>query len=96
MIAVDYVGNESQSVNLMSTTLPDDKKTDSNDDEKDPVQIVEKKTPKSNSPIVNKETVQIGNDKLPKTATSTFTYLLVGIVLLSVGGITFFIRRKTV
>ena len=98
IIAVDHVGNESESVKLVITTLPDNKKREleTNDDEKDPVQKVEKETPESKSPIVNKETVSKGNDKLPKTATSTFTYLLVGMILLSVGGITMFFRRKTV
>src|SRR5690625_2955078 len=47
--------------------------------------------------VVDEETTTTsgGDDELPKTATNTFTMMLIGAVLLLVGGSTVFIRRKT-
>ncbi|MBO1910332.1 LPXTG cell wall anchor domain-containing protein, partial [Microvirga sp. 3-52] len=97
IIAVDNVGNESEEVKLAVSTLPEGGKTEpENEADKKETQVVKKEKTEDKSPTVNEKTAQSGKDKLPKTATNTFTYLLVGLALVSVGGITLFIRRKAV
>lgn len=46
----------------------------------------------------NKDDSNINKDgsKLPKTATNMFSYMLVGIILLAVGGVTLIIRKKRI
>src|SRR5699024_10145263 len=39
-------------------------------------------------------TEDLGDNKIPKTATPWYNYLLIGIILLFGGVITFFVRRK--
>lgn len=48
---------------------------------------------KSSVEITKDETDAVG-EELPKTATNTYNYLIIGIILLVIGGIIMFIRRK--
>lgn len=88
VIAIDQLGNQSTEIKDFSTTA-----INVNNVEEIATTTVDENRNKVNDDN-NDSVVEETDNKLPNTATNTFNFLLIGLILIVVGGIVFFIRRK--